>query len=185
MKTKTLNSTIQLRVGDEALRNATDKNWNEWCGILDKAGAAKMSHREIADFLGARHQLPPWWRQMVTVGYEQARGRRIRHETKKGFQISVSKTLPAPVAEVSKFWTDVKKSRTWLRLNFAVRSETAGKYLRIDWPGGANLEVGFLAKGDNKCQMSVQHNKLKDAKAAAEMKRFWRERVEALAALFN
>jgi len=41
--------------------------------ILDKAGAKKMDHKQIVAYLSEQHQVGPWWQQMVTVGYEQAR----------------------------------------------------------------------------------------------------------------
>lgn len=47
--------------------------------LLDKAGAKKMSHQEIANHLHTKHDVAPWWTQMVTVTYEQARGLRQKH----------------------------------------------------------------------------------------------------------
>ena len=33
-----------------------------------------MAHREITAWLSKAQKLPDWWAQMVTVGYERARG---------------------------------------------------------------------------------------------------------------
>ncbi|HSB53290.1 MAG TPA: hypothetical protein VLD58_03005, partial [Gemmatimonadales bacterium] len=60
---------------------------------------------------------------------------------------------------------------------------TRGKYLRVNWPDGTSVEVGFLSKGRGKAQVAVQHSRLPDQAAAARMKAFWGERLEALAAL--
>ena len=48
--------------------------------ILDRAGAKKMTHQEIANYLHTKHSVPPWWTQMVTVTYEQQRGLRDKHQ---------------------------------------------------------------------------------------------------------
>lgn len=60
------------------------KKWNQWFAILDKAGAKKMTHQEIVKFLNSQHDVGPWWQQMVTVTYEQARGLREKHEKPGG-----------------------------------------------------------------------------------------------------
>ena len=33
-----------------------------------------MNHKQIVALLYAKHNVGPWWQQMVTVTYEQARG---------------------------------------------------------------------------------------------------------------
>jgi hypothetical protein len=38
------------RIGDEAVRAKTGKTWSQWFDILDKAGAKRISHKEIATF---------------------------------------------------------------------------------------------------------------------------------------
>jgi hypothetical protein len=80
-------------IGDDAVKRATGKSWKEWFALLDKAGAAALSHRDITKLLSVRHELADWWSQMVTVAYERARGLRKVHETASGFNASVSRTL--------------------------------------------------------------------------------------------
>jgi hypothetical protein len=36
------------RISDESVLKATGRSWNEWYSILNKAGAKKMEHKEIA-----------------------------------------------------------------------------------------------------------------------------------------
>jgi hypothetical protein len=43
---------------------------------------------------------------MVTVGYEQVTGRRVKNQKTDGFEISVSKTIAAPVAVAFEAWKD-------------------------------------------------------------------------------
>lgn len=64
------------KISDEAVSARTGKTWGEWCKILDKARAKAMEHKEIVAILSKRYpKLGGWWTQMVTVGYEQARGK--------------------------------------------------------------------------------------------------------------
>src|SRR5216117_1433710 len=84
------------RMSDAAVVRATGKKWAEWFAILDKAGAKKLTHQQIVAVLAKKHGLAPWWQQMVTVTYEQARGLRKVHERPDGYSISRSKTLPVP-----------------------------------------------------------------------------------------
>jgi hypothetical protein len=69
----------QAGIRDAAVREKTGKSWQEWFTVLDRAGCAKMPHREIAAYVDENYEVSPWWGQMVTVAYEQARGlRRLR-----------------------------------------------------------------------------------------------------------
>ncbi|TFD81276.1 hypothetical protein [Cryobacterium fucosi] len=57
-------------IGDKAVRSATGRSSGDWYALL---GAAGCKHPAIAAWLGEEHGVPPWWRQMLTVGFEQAR----------------------------------------------------------------------------------------------------------------
>jgi uncharacterized protein YndB with AHSA1/START domain len=172
-------------ISSEALKAKTGRTWEEWCAILDKAGAKKMSHREIVAFLRKRYRVGPWWQQMVTVGYEQARGLREKHQRGDVFSIGVSKTIEASVATLYKFWLDEKHRRCWLgNKKIVVRTATLHKSMRITWPDGkTSLIVNFYPRGDGKGQVAVSHEKLPDAKAAARMKSFWAGTLDRMKSL--
>jgi hypothetical protein len=61
-----------------------------------------------------------------------------------------------------------------------VRSATPQKYMRITWPDGTSVVLGFTKKGTEKSQVAVQHTKLSDRAAVTRMKAFWQERLAAL-----
>src|SRR5437867_3880146 len=96
------------RMSDEAVKSKTGKTWKDWFAFLDKAGARKMSHQEIVSYLSAKQHVGPWWQQMVTVTYEQASGLRDKHQRPEGYQISVSRTLNAPVTKLFKSFANEK-----------------------------------------------------------------------------
>ncbi|MSQ22816.1 MAG: hypothetical protein EXR53_05890 [Dehalococcoidia bacterium] len=171
-----LGSQKARRVSDEAVKAKTGKVWQEWFAILDAAGAREMSHTEIARHLQQREGAPHWWWcQMVANTYEQDRGLREKHQMPQGFQISVSKTIAAPVAALYRSWNDASLRMRWLPdAPLAIRKATQDKSLRMTWSDGSSaVEVLFNAKGDAKYQVVVQHSKLADADQAEAMKSYW------------
>ena len=169
---------------DDAVKAKTGRDWSEWFKLLDKAGAKKMNHQEIVAVVN-KHGAGPWWQQMVTVTYEQARGLRQKHEKPSGYEISVSRTIEVPVTRAFNAWTDAKTRKQWLPANFTVRKSTANKTLRIAWPDDSDVIAAFLPKGGGKCQVVAQHGKLKDAKAGEKMKKFWAEALGRLKTLLE
>ncbi len=174
-------------IGADAVQKATGKNWDEWCAFLDKVGGKKKTHKEIVAILGEQHGVDPWWQQMVAVGYEQARGLRVKHETTAGFSVSRSKTLDVPIANAFAAWQDKCIRAKWLAdPDITVRKATENRSLRITWiDGHSSVEVMFYPKDKDRCQITVQHAKLKNAKQAAKMKAYWGEHLDKLQALLD
>lgn len=176
-------ATTKPRMSDEAVEAKTGKNWSRWFKHLDAVGAKKMSHQEIVAHLNEKHGVRPWWTQMVAVTYEQARGLRDKHEKPQGYEISVSRTIGAPIDKAFKAWTHEETRKKWLPSNLAIRKATANKSLRITWEDGkTSLAVAFYSKGKDKTQVVAQHSKLPGAKAAAKMKEFWAKALDSLKA---
>lgn len=168
-------------IGSPAVKNATGRTWAAWVALLDKAGAKSWPHAEIASWLHKKHKVADWWCQMVTTGYEQASGRRVRNQKADGFEISVSKTIAAPVAQTFEAWKDSSVRERWLPATpLTVRKATPHKSIRIAWPDDTTLSVNFWPKGPLKCQVVPQHGKLPDPSSAEKMKAFWADKLEAL-----
>ena len=169
------------RMSDEAVESKTGKTWSRWFKHLDAAGATKMSHQEIVAHLVDKHGIRPWWQQMIAVTYEQARGLRDKHQKPGGYEISVSRTVAAPVSKAFKAWTDEKIRNQWLPSNLTIRKASTNKSLRVTWEDGkTSLSVSFLPRDAGKSQVVAQHSKLPDAKAATKMKKFWAEALDRL-----
>jgi hypothetical protein len=181
MTNKTKRATAP-RMSDASLKEKTGKTWKEWLAILDKAGASKLSHQEIVKFLHAEHGVGPWWQQMVTVAYEEARGLREKHQKPEGFQISVSRTVNTSLTRLFKSVANEKARSVWLvEEGLVVRKATANKSMRVTWNDGkSSLEISFLPKGEDKSQIVVQHSKLPDAKSSARMKSYWNLALDRL-----
>ncbi|MEW6721629.1 MAG: hypothetical protein AB1324_00030 [Candidatus Micrarchaeota archaeon] len=170
------------RISDKAVKEKTGKGWEQWFSLLDKAGAAKMPHSEIASLLHGKFKCPEWWSQMVANTYEQARGLRKKHEMPDGYQISASKTVSIPLSRLYKAFADPGKRQKWLDGDFEITTARKDKSIRAKWQGGkTSIDISFYGKGSGKSEARLGHNKLPDAKAAEKMKAFWKKALEELA----
>lgn len=174
-------------VGSDAVLRATGRAWKDWLAVLDRAGAKAMPHKDIALLLSRKFLVPDWWSQMVTVGYEQARGLRAVHQNANGFAANSSRTVGIALAKLYDAWSDPKVRARWLPdAPVEVRRMTDGKSMRMSWTvGDSSVEVGFYPKGADKSQVQVQHGKLKSAAAVKRQKEFWGEALERLKALLE
>lgn len=173
-------------IGSDAVRIKTGKTWDEWLAVLDAENAGALPHKEIAALLHSKHAVPDWWSQMVTVGYEQARGLRAVHQTTGGFSASVSKTINAPLSALYQACADKAARTKWLgRKKYSVSKRTPNKSLRMDWgkDGATRVDVELYAKGNARSQIVVQHSKLAGAEDVEKMKTYWRAALAKLASL--
>jgi uncharacterized protein YndB with AHSA1/START domain len=178
---KTAKTDKAAGISSAAVKKATGKDWSQWFALLDNAGARRIPHKEIATLLYKKHKLPGWWAQMVTVGYEQARGRREKHQKPGGYQVGASKTLAVPLSTLFKAWKNSRTRSRWLpEERLVIRKATANKSMRITWPDQTSVDVNFCPKGRGKSQVSVQHGKLPNPKAAARMKAYWKDALARL-----
>jgi uncharacterized protein YndB with AHSA1/START domain len=174
-------------VGSDAVARATGKAWDQWLAILDKAGAATMPHKAIAKMLSEKYAVPPWWSQMITVGYEQARGMREAYQKADGYSASVSRTMAAGVERLYGAWADPALRSLWLgAAPVVVTRSRDGTSMNMAWTaGGSRVEVNFTPQGAGKSKVAVQHEKLPDREAVLEKKGFWAGALGRLKALLE
>ena len=173
-------------MADAAVEAKTGKDWASWFSVLDKAGAAKLTHKDIVAILHGKHALPGWWSQMVTVEYERARGLREPHETSRGFSVAVSKTVATSLPALYAATANATQRRKWFpRGAFTASSQTQDKYFRGSWNQNARLEIGFYAKGENKAQIALQVSKLVKKVDVETERKAWKTAVGKLQALLE
>jgi len=180
------NKTAKKKPGisDDAVKAKTSKTWAQWFTLLDQAGGRRMTHKEIVAVLNQKYGVGPWWQQMVTVEYERARHLREKHQTATGYSISRSKTMNAGARKIFTAWQEAKTRVSWLpKKKLTMRKTTANKSLRMLWHDGkTEVNVSFLAKGPDKTQVVIEHNKLANAAAAKRMQAYWSKALEKLQA---
>jgi uncharacterized protein YndB with AHSA1/START domain len=187
------------RVSDEAVKKATGRGWDGWLSILDKEGARKMSHTEIARLLHEKGYIESaWWCQTVAGGYEVARGlRAVGETTGAGFEIGVTKSFEIPAEEAWRLVTSPGGLKAWLGevsgLAFArgekyqtadgssgeIRSVAPGRRIRLTWqPAGwqkpSTLQL-TIVPGKGKTAIAFHQEKLAGDKQREEMRRHWQD----------
>ena len=169
-------------MADAAVKEKTGHAWAEWVRLLDRHEADKLPHGEIARIVSGTYNVPDWWTQTVTVGYERIKGLRARGQHRNGtFEMTKSRTYNVPVATLFDAWVDPGVRRRWLaESGVKVRTATAPKSMRLGWPDGTIVAVGFMAKNAGKSSVALAHTKLADRDAAERLKKYWEERLEAL-----
>jgi hypothetical protein len=172
--------TMLAGISSAAVQKATGHGWNWWLKALDKAGAVKLPHPDIARMLSERLGLDSrWWAQMIAVGYEQARGLRKPNQTAMGFVASVSRTVAVPVAALYAAWEEGRRG-DWLPDAIEVRRATKNKSMRITWPDGSGVHVNFYAKGGDKAVVAVEQGQLPDEGAVRAAKDLWNSTLDRL-----
>ncbi|MBC8107649.1 MAG: hypothetical protein H7Z14_13745 [Anaerolineae bacterium] len=183
MATKT--STDKLNnMSSTAVEKATGKTWPQWLKALDAAGCKKMNHKQIVTVV--HEKFGPWWQQMVTVGYEQARGLRELHQKVDGYSFSISRTIPASTTTIFDAFTKPAQLKRWMNGDqFEVTTATRGKSLRMKWPDDTRVNVMLYPKSVGKAQVVVEHNKIASSTAMKKLKSYWAKRVEELQAMLT
>jgi hypothetical protein len=180
--TKSIDYSAIAGMSDEKLKAKTGCTWERWVYALDRHGAEKMSHRDIAALVNEKYKVDGWWSQTVTVGYERIKGLRARGQRRDGtYEATKSRTFNVPVTTLFDAWAKVGLRRRWLNgANVKVRTATAPKSMRLDWTDRSIIAVGFAAKGKSKSSVAVQHAKLPDRETADRLKQYWSNRLNAL-----
>jgi uncharacterized protein YndB with AHSA1/START domain len=172
----TLDTKALAGVSEEALVERTGRPLAGWFEALDGWPADDRSHTEIARWLVGEHGVEGWWSQTITVAYERSRGRRVLHQTAAGFSVGATRTVAATPDEVRAMFADPRRRARWLSdAPLEVRAAYRGPRGRYDWADPASkVWVDLVPKDDGRTTVTVTHEKLPDANAAAAMKEMWR-----------
>lgn len=171
---------------DEAVKAKTDRDWRGWVAVLDAAGSASKTHKEIAKWLRDAHGVSGWWAQSITVGYERIRGVRDKGQRRGGgYDVNKSKTLPVPIDVLYDAFGSKRRGRWLGDVSCRIRTATREKSMRFDWGDDTRLDVYFCAKGPGKSQVQLQHRGWPDKAAADRARGQWAERLAALARMLQ
>jgi hypothetical protein len=173
-------------MSDAAVKAKTGCTWERWVKSLDHHGAATMPHAEIARLIHEKWKVDGWWSQMVTVGYERIKGLRDRGQRRTGhYDASKSKTLNVPAAEVFDAVTSMRLLARWLPDASKVRTASKDRSARLAMQDGSIAAFWLTQKGEARTAVAVQQEKLPDKATQERVKRYWGERLNALAELLR
>lgn len=158
-------------IGDDAVRAATGRSWDEWEAELDARGAAGLSHSELAALLADGLIESGWWQQMVAVGYERRKGTRVTGQTADvGFNVGVQRRVAMTPEDAWRLVTSPEGVRAWLGhargfvlekgaaytadggVAGVVRVARPGSHLRVTrqppgWPRASTIQVRVIPAG--------------------------------------
>jgi hypothetical protein len=175
-------------MAEEAIAKGTGAGWDDWFRILDAWGAAGRTHTDIARFLREDREVDGWWAQAVTVGYERARGLRAKHQTTRGFEVSISKTVAALPEDIWPAILEPRRRARWLEpadLGARRRGGPVGRSATFDVPSdGTRALVALTPKGEDRTTVTIVHEGLADAEDIEVKRAAWKVRLERLAKLW-
>jgi len=173
-------------MSDAAVKAKTGCTWERWVRSLDHYGAADMPHGEIARLIREKWKIGGWWSQMVTVGYERIKGLREKGQRRGGrFDASKSRTFNTPAAKVFDAVTRKRLLARWLPDAARVRTARKERSARLTMQDGSIAAFWLTTKGEAKTALSVQQENLPDKATKERVKRYWGERLSALAELLR
>jgi hypothetical protein len=174
-------------MSDAAVKKATGCTWDRWVWALDKVKAHEWPHRAIAEYVHEKYQVPGWWTQTVTVGYERIRGLREIGQRRGGsYEAGRSRTFAVPVGRLYRAFAEPRTRRRWLEADgLTVRTATKDRSMRITWADGTSVELWFSAKGPGKAAVAVQHTRLASREATLTSKAYWGAQLDELAELLQ
>jgi uncharacterized protein YndB with AHSA1/START domain len=160
-------------MSDAAVSRQTGRSWADWVRALDAVRAAEQPHGQIAAHV-ASLGTPPWWTQMVAVGYERIRGLRARGQGRGGtYHVTKSATFDVPVATLFNAFAQARTRRSWLPVHVTVRTATPHRSIRMTWDDDTRANFGFVSKGKTRSAVAVGHERLPDKASADAMKAAW------------
>jgi uncharacterized protein YndB with AHSA1/START domain len=196
--------TDERKITDETVRKRTGKSWSQWLRTLDRWGARKKTHKEIARHLGERHGLEPWWSQVVAVRYERERAGRALHQRASGaYEVTVSRVIAAPLGRVFDCFLKPADLSKWFTRGAIVEPRVGGRYrnrdgdrgeflairrpkrLRFTWENprhapGTVVDIAIAARGRGKISAALTHRKLRTRRDVTKMKEAWSWAMDSL-----
>jgi uncharacterized protein YndB with AHSA1/START domain len=197
-------------VTDASAREKTGKTLQQWFTHLDELGGVAKGRRELVNQLsGAKldarldAKLHEWWATTIVVEYERARGALEKDKLPKGYSISSTKTIAAPLERVFQAFGSAADLDRWLGPGTQVAFQDGGaltnadgdratftrlrpdKDLRLSWghparAPGSQVEVLFADKGQGRTGLTLNHTRIQSRRAADELRAGWSEAFERL-----
>lgn len=172
---------------DHTIRENTGATWDEWVDMIDAGPGRLAGHTAIAAWVHARHGVPEWWAQGVTVGYERITGLRMPGQMPDGtFSVSRTRVLSLPATLLREvLLDDGVRADLFPGIDTVLRSKPATKALRFavsrDGRPLGSLLVSADPLPDGRVRVTVTHDKLAAFDDGEQWKRFWGEWLAVLA----
>ena len=164
------------KMSDDKVKAATGRIRDDWFALLDAEGAPEWDHPKIAKWLTEAQGVDGWWAQGITVGYEQARGRRVPGERADGtFAVSATKTIAGKRSEV----LDAVIAALVEQLGEPASLRPDSKYATARWQvGGETIVVGVSEPKAGSTLVALERSKIASADSLASAKESLRSTLQ-------
>lgn len=185
-------------INEASVREKTGRDLAHWFAVLDAFDAGAKGHTAAAAHLQNGHAVPGWYAQGITVAYERERGLRQMNQSCTGkFQVSVTRSVAASVAEVADALRSPERRAGWLRhadpgLVQAVEGAFQGPkprevktkgdsqaWLRFRWDG-STVEIRVMAKPKGGASVVAASEGLAGPEQVEQRREQWREALDGL-----
>jgi hypothetical protein len=171
---------------DAKIRENTGHTWDEWTDLIDAGPGRTAGHTAIAAWVHAQHEVPGWWAQGVTVGYERITGLRLPGQMPDGtFSVSRSRVLGLSADRLRAILLDnLGRTELFPGLDTVLRSQPTSKALRFAAARGGEPLGSLLFSADpqpeGRLRLTVTHDKLTGSAEAGRWKQFWADWLAAV-----
>jgi hypothetical protein len=166
---------------DAVIRDNTGHAWQHWRELIDAWPGHVQGHSAVAAWLQQEHDVPGWWAQAITVGWERLTGRRLPHQMADGtFTANRSATITADPLVLGGLLRD-EDAHALLFPGLApqLRSRVTSKSVRIALVSGV-AELSLATKDDRRVTLTIAHAKLPGPADVAHWRSFWGEWLATL-----
>jgi hypothetical protein len=167
-------------ISPEAIEKGTGKSWSDWINFFESINASEMSHKEMAEAASDLGGAPIWWRQMVTVAYEQHIGRRVVGQDCEGnFNVASGKTFAGTMDEALEAWVGLVGgcqdfSGVVIAREPDISSTENWRYWRCGLADGSRVNVNIYQKLPGKASLGIEHQKIEFPEQVEHWRAFWK-----------
>jgi hypothetical protein len=185
-------------VSDALVLEKTGHRLAHWFEVLDRFGAATKGYTASARHLNREHKVQAWYSQAITLSYQRAHGlRAVNQAFDGGFQVSVSRVVPASVDEIIGALDNKRRRTAWLKsadpelaaaLDRAftgskpqrvTRKDDLNAMLRFRW-GRSRVELYITGKPRGGATVVAWNTKLEGSAEVENRRARWRAALDAL-----
>lgn len=185
-------------VSEAAVLEKTGHGFDHWFAVLDRFDAAANGYTASARHLNREHKVLPWYAQAITLSYQRVHGlRAVNQAFDGGFQVSVSRVVPASVEEIIEALGNRRQRAAWLKaadpdlaaaLNGALtgpkpqrvtRKDSLNAMLRFRW-GRSRVELYITGKPRGGASVVAWNTKLGGSAEVESRRKQWRGALDSL-----
>lgn len=178
-------STNLVGVHDTLFSDVTGKSWGEWKYFLDRAQAFDKSPDEIRNIIRSFRRIQDELENLIIRAYLNLEADNDTLPAGEDLDFTSTLTVNVSLQLAESAFTESSLRKQWLTEIELILRHNPGKNLRFAWNNDQVVVVTFIPKGPSKCQISLQHTRIGSAHALIELKAFWKNRLQHLAAFLQ